>query len=609
MKIDIKRRSKVYGIMVQVAVLFAIGTLLTGIITFYSMRMSSNRHIETLMEGRARNLGREVERAIKEYPNYNWLIKYWHDHDKEMDIEYDVEYEKSTETARKYQTWLKKYPNIPIHYAKYGDIKPLPPEDQKLYAEIVYSWMITRINEIKRANGDITSRRSRNPVIYLYVCLADPEFKTQYFLLSGADAGVTRGTEFDQTYTLGVVSEVSDTITEGMKKARSKSDYLAYSEDTGYVDYYAYIGSQDDYHMLVGITYQTEGMREAINKQTWQRTVMSAALQALLAILCLVAISLFVLRPLRRIQQSIRLYKKTKDSRVVAEDLSSIRSRNEMGDLKNDIVELTAEMDDYLEEIQAITAEKQRIGTELELASRIQASMLPSTFPAFPEREEIDIFATMNPAKEVGGDFYDFFFVDDDHLCMTIADISGKGVPASLFMMASKIILANYASVGKSPAEIVTDANEAICRNNEQEMFVTVWLGILEISTGKLTAVNAGHEYPVIKKPDGEFELFKDKHGFVVGGMNGIKYQQYEMTLEPGSKIFVYTDGVPEATDAGQKLFGTDRMVAALNTDPEASPEDTLANVQHAVDDFVQDAEQFDDLTMMCITYRGPQRN
>ena len=155
----------------------------------------------------------------------------------------------------------------------------------------------------------------------------------------------------------------------------------------------------------------------------------------------------------------------------------------------------------------------------------------------------------------------------------------------------------------------MTDANEAICRNNEQEMFVTVWLGILEISTGKLTAVNAGHEYPVIKKPDGEFELFKDKHGFVVGGMNGIKYQQYEMTLEPGSKIFVYTDGVPEATDASQKLFGTDRMVAALNTDPEASPEDTLANVQHAVDDFVQDAEQFDDLTMMCITYRGPQRN
>ena len=246
MKKDKERKPhKTMGIMVQVAVLFAIGTLLIGFITFISMRMSSNESIETLMQGRARNLGREVERAIKEYPNYNWLIKYWHDHDKEMDIEYDVEYDKSTKTAEKYQTWLKKYPDIPIQYAKYGDIKPLPPEDQKLYAEIVYSWMITRINEIKRANGDITNRRSRNPVVFLYVCLTDSKFEEQYFLLSGADAGVERGTEFNQTYTLGVVSEVSKEITKGMKQARSKSDYLAYSPDTGYVDYYSYLGTVD----------------------------------------------------------------------------------------------------------------------------------------------------------------------------------------------------------------------------------------------------------------------------------------------------------------------------------------------------------------------------
>ena len=196
-----------------------------------------------------------------------------------------------------------------------------------------------------------------------------------------------------------------------------------------------------------------------------------------------------------------------------------------------------------------VTAEKERIGTELALATRIQADMLPNIFPAFPDRTDFDIYATMDPAKEVGGDFYDFFLIDDDHLCMVMADVSGKGVPAALFMMASKIILRNNAMMGKSPAKILGPTN-AICSNNQEEMFVTVWLGILEISTGKLTAANAGHEYPVMKRPDGRFELLKDKHGFVVGGMEGVKYKDYELQLEPGAKLFLYTDGVPEATDA-----------------------------------------------------------
>ena len=245
---------------------------------------------------------------------------------------------------------------------------------------------------------------------------------------------------------------------------------------------------------------------------------------------------------------------------------------------------------------------------ELHTATQIQESMLPNVFPAYPDRTEFDIYASMDPAKEVGGDFYDFFLVDDDHLCMVMADVSGKGVPAALFMMASKIILAHNAMTGKSPAQILTDTNAAVCANNREEMFVTVWLGILEISTGKLTAANAGHEYPVLKSPGGGFELLKDKHGFVIGGMEGIKYREYELTLEPGAKLFVYTDGVPEATDANHELFGTERMVTALNEVPNASPENTLKSVRAAVDGFVKDAEQFDDLTMLCLEYKGKDK-
>ena len=261
----------------------------------------------------------------------------------------------------------------------------------------------------------------------------------------------------------------------------------------------------------------------------------------------------------------------------------------------------------YMDKVVKVTAEKERIGAELSLATDIQAAMMPHIFPPFPDRTEFDIFASMDPAKEVGGDFFDYFLIDDDHLCMVIADVSGKGVPAALFMMASKIILQSCAMLGRSPAEILAKTNEAICSNNEAEMFVTVWLGILEISTGKLTAANAGHEFPVFKRPGGPYELYKDKHGFVIGGMDGVKYREYELTLEPGSKLFVYTDGVPEATNAEMELFGIQRMLDALNGVPQAAPRETLKGVRRAVDDFVQDAEQVDDLTMLCMEYRGPE--
>ena len=159
--------------------------------------------------------------------------------------------------------------------------------------------------------------------------------------------------------------------------------------------------------------------------------------------------------------------------------------------------------------------------------------------------------------------------------------------------------------LGMSPAQLLTESNTAICDHNQEEMFVTAWLGILELSTGRLTAANAGHEYPVLKQPGGAFELLKDKHGFVIGGMDGAKYKEYELRLEPGARLFLYTDGVPEATSAENVLFGTDRMLEALNAVPDASPLEILRSVQHAVDGFVQDAEQFDDLTMLCVEYMG----
>ena len=249
--------------------------------------------------------------------------------------------------------------------------------------------------------------------------------------------------------------------------------------------------------------------------------------------------------------------------------------------------------------------EQERIVKELSTARQIQNSVLPHIFPPFPERKEIDLFASMDPARDVGGDFYDFFFIDEDHLCLVIADVSGKGIPAALFMMFSKRIIEDFAKIEHSVSEILRKTNEVLCDNNQAEMFVTVWLGILEISTGRMAASNAGHEYPAICKKDGSFELYKDKHGFVIGGMPGVRYKEYALQMEPGDKIFVYTDGVPEATAGSGEMFGAERMTAALNTCADGRPEVILRRVRSAVDDFVGDAEQFDDLTMMCLEYKG----
>ncbi|MBR5338077.1 MAG: SpoIIE family protein phosphatase [Lachnospiraceae bacterium] len=265
-----------------------------------------------------------------------------------------------------------------------------------------------------------------------------------------------------------------------------------------------------------------------------------------------------------------------------------------------------ARMRDYVDEIVDEMSEKERVKAELSLATRIQADMLPNIFPAFPERDEFDIYASMTPAKEVGGDFYDFFFAGEEHFAMVMADVSGKGVPAAMFMMMAKSMIQGQIIAKRDAKAVLEDVNNLICSNNREKMFVTVWIGILDINTGVLTASNAGHEYPILKEPEGDFEIIKDKHGFVVGAKKNMKYTDYEITMRPGSKLFVYTDGVPEATDAAEKLFGMERTLDALNAVKEGSVEEILAGVDAHVRSFVGDAEQFDDLTMLCIEYRGP---
>ena len=288
--------------------------------------------------------------------------------------------------------------------------------------------------------------------------------------------------------------------------------------------------------------------------------------------------------------------------------VSDIHTGDEIEALAHSVEEMDRSLKQKTRELVEITAEQERLNTELELASSIQMDMLPCIFPPFPDRSEFDIYASMKPAKEVGGDFYDFFLVDQDHLGLVIADVSGKGIPAALFMMMVKIMVQNCVLAGLGPKQALEQVNQLISEKNKESMFVTVWLGVLDIPSGKLIAVNAGHEYPILKKPGGCYELYKDRHGMAVGMMEGIRYREYELQLEPESRVFVYSDGLAEANNCEEKLFGIDRTIAALNEVPDADAEETLNAVRRAVDTFVGDAPQFDDLTMMCIVYHGAEQ-
>ncbi len=359
---------------------------------------------------------------------------------------------------------------------------------------------------------------------------------------------------------------------------------------------------------LVGVDISMDDIMQDRTHFLYNIVFIMAIAALAIIILIWIAVNSSLVKNINELSKATRFFVERRNKSEQHESVISklnIHSGDEVETLFNSIKTMEYDINDYIENLTAVTAEKERIGAELDLAQRIQADMLPNIFPAFPERKDFDIYASMTPAKEVGGDFYDFFLIDETHLGMVMADVSGKGVPAALFMMMSKILIQNEAMSGKSPAEALTAVNDRICANNREEMFVTVWLGILDLKSGLLTASNAGHEKPIIKNANGDFEFYKDRHGFVIGGMPGIPYKNYEIQLEKGSKLFIYTDGVAEATSESDELFGVERTVEALNEAKDKNPEAIIDNIKRSVDKFVGNAPQFDDLTMLCFELIG----
>lgn len=279
-----------------------------------------------------------------------------------------------------------------------------------------------------------------------------------------------------------------------------------------------------------------------------------------------------------------------------------VRSNSEFASLSDDINSTVVTLKRYIAEAAA------RIDKELEFARQIQHSALPSVFPPFPNKTEFEIFASMDTAKEVGGDFYDFYFVGEDKLAFLIADVSGKGIPAAMFMMTSKTLLKSFAETGCEVNEVFTSANAKLCENNDAAMFVTAWMGVLDIKTGLVEFANAGHNPPLIRHKDGSFEYLKSRAGFVLAGMEGLKYRKNELQLGEGDEVFLYTDGVTEATNSENELYGEERLLNFMNTLHDLPAEAVCNAVKADVDAFVGEAPQFDDITMVYLKYNGAEQ-
>ena len=405
--------------------------------------------------------------------------------------------------------------------------------------------------------------------------------------------------------------EARSAMRAAFEKGTRQAIVVTRSEQYGYIAS-SYVSILDKAGVPVALASVDVSMDE-IDAQINGMILISAGFAVGVLVLCLVGywwcIRRIVIRPLDRLAGAARNFtsERARGEGLVM-DKVRIASKDEIGDLYQAMSKMEIDMTNYLDNLRTVTAERERVGAELNVAKQIQADMLPSIFPAFPDRHDFDIYATMTPAKEVGGDFYDFFFVDDSHLAMVIADVSGKGVPAALFMVIAKTLIKNRTLAGGTPSQILADVNNQLCEGNVAQLFVTVWLGILDLTTGKGVAANAGHEHPALCRKGGAFELVEYRHSPAVATMEGMRFREHDFELHPGDTLFVYTDGVPEATDATPELYGNERMLKALNKAKGLPLREILHAVKADVDVFMGDAPQFDDITMLAMTYNGSEQ-
>ena len=436
---------------------------------------------------------------------------------------------------------------------------------------------------------------------YLYVYKYDTENNTiTYIMAVGASDDENEMINRERPYGKVVHTKISDAeirslAGEDVKSPIETNDQLGFMFD--WVSPVRGMGND----VLAGASYSVTKQRQEEMANVWNSLLPFAIVFLVLFIVEILILRKSVFDPLTVIAQRMRGFRANRMDEL---EPLGITSNDEIGDLAISFNNMAVSLDKYIKDLTAVTAEKERIGAELDVAKHIQSSMLPCIFPPYPDRKEFEIYATMQPAKEVGGDFYDFFMVDDEHLAIVMADVSGKGVPAALFMVIGKTLIKDHTTSSSDLGDVFSEVNNMLCESNSEGLFITAFEGVLNLRTGEFRYVNAGHEPPFIAHAGGRFAAQKIRPGFVLAGMEDIRYKSGSIQIEPGDKIFQYTDGVTEATDADNKLYGMERLENVLNANLDQSPNDILPAIKKDIDQFVGNAPQFDDITMLCLEYK-----
>ena len=500
-----------------------------------------------------------------------------------------------------YVNWTK------IHYAE----KAM--SNAKIVAGVVsperiikYRDTMEKDNYYEIMKNNLIEIRKYSEVKYIYVCI--PEEKGYLYIWDAGDPDSDEGVmdlgDFDDYYGGGE---------EFMKRVfreagEQKEDYQVTMDDvlvTSHPEYGSVASAFVPIFDSQGEAIALASVDVAMESIYTEVIILLFVTGFLMIIVMVVFCSIFygqlenrLVRPIRSLNEVIQHFvsEQMKEGKVLENE---IHTGDEIEELSRSFSAMSVELKDYMENFMRVTKEKERIGAELHVAQKIQEDMLPRIFPPYPERNDFSIYASMDPAKEVGGDFYDLFLVDENHIALVVADVSGKGIPAALFMVITKTLLKNRTMMGGAPIQIISDVNDQLCEGNEAEFFVTIWFAIIDLTTGDGVAVNAGHEHPILRRKDGDYELVKYKHAPPVGAMSGLPFGQRTFHLDPGDVLFVYTDGLAEATNAQDELYGTERILDALNRNKDAEMADLIKAVQADVDTFVGDAPQFDDLTML----------
>ena len=595
----IKKRS----LQVQFGILFVIVAIVTifinGYVTYLNQRSSYNKQCLENLDQITKHF---TERIVSEEPDFADMTEWFVDNKDKIEILTDY---RSTLKYAENSFYSYMRVNYPEEYANHDFRFSKLDEDGKIY------YVTYRLEYWMSVFADMIDEFDLS---YAYFIVPVPgEDHTVIYMI---DPSTTAPDDAENKEFLFIGDKVYEDPKEHkyMWKTweKGKSLLKADSVDNKYGFMYTYCYPMRVKGKQIGIMCVDKDVVSVTDEIVFSVTrqgVVTAFIFLVATMVLFYCIRRFILWRIEGLQDDVEKYSEEKDP-AIAEEIKKRGGRNdEISTLSDKFSELIVSLDEHMKNLQHVTAEKEKISAELNVATQIQADMLPRVFPGFPEEEKYEIYATMDPAKEVGGDFYDFFMVDEDHLAVIIADVSGKGVPAALFMVIAKTLIKNRMQMGETPSEALEHVNEQLCEGNDAELFVTVWAALIDLKTGHALEVNAGHERPAIRRNGGNYEMIRTKHSPAVAVMEGMTFRQTEFDLNPGDSLFVYTDGVTEATNKDEQLFGENRLNEELNKNAGLKPGELLPAIAKSIDEFVGEAPQFDDITMLGLVYYGNDRD